>query len=491
MRIFLVICFVFVGILGFGQATRSFTYGGLRDDVGNSIIEKEDSTFVIFGSTSSIDFDDKDFLCLKLNNELDLQDAFSFGTSGNDVLKKAILLPNNNYVLIGFSDFNTDFGFQGLLLVIDSNFNVLNEFIFGDEDWDTFEDVIFFNDKLVVLAKTYNKNNLRFKFDVILLDLNGNLILEKNIPIDNDGNIEPKKIIHSENGELLIVGTKEKESSFSGFFLNLDSNLNQQFLVIDDGSFETKYNSICETNDSAFLIGGGIKGANGNLDYYFRKINRFGIKIDEKVLPVTVWNSNDQVLSILQLDNGEFLYTGAGLNLDPNGPDFHVAKITSNLNFIEGRTFGAGEEDYPYDVIVTKDARMLTIGGTTSFGYGLEDVYLIELFEDFTPDEEPDYNYFLGNLANNRLSTSININQHQSKLDLITKHYFNQFETIIKDNYFDISIYSLNGQLIYNKTGLFESHIIETSSWSSGVYLIKCQTDIKVFNKKIVINPTH
>jgi hypothetical protein len=99
--------------------------------------------------------------------------------------------------------------------------------------------------------------------------------------------------------------------------------------------------------------------------------------------PDTLWtrtfggDSGDIASSIHQTLDGGYIMVG-GTNSFGNGKrDVYLVKMDMNGDFLWSNTFGGLASDWGSDVQQTSDGGYIITGGTSSFGAGLNDVYLI------------------------------------------------------------------------------------------------------------------
>ncbi len=89
-------------------------------------------------------------------------------------------------------------------------------------------------------------------------------------------------------------------------------------------------------------------------------------------------NRSDLANSIRQTSDGGYIVAGSTQSIGAGGFDFYLIKIAADGNEVWSRTFGGVGFDVAHSVQQTADGGYIIAGGTTSFGAGESDVYLVK-----------------------------------------------------------------------------------------------------------------
>ena len=87
-----------------GDTTWTNTFGGPADDIGNSVVQKSDNSFVIAGSSenfSEAGQDGSNVILITTNENGFENDKIMVGGTGNDYGNALRILPGGGYVIIG------------------------------------------------------------------------------------------------------------------------------------------------------------------------------------------------------------------------------------------------------------------------------------------------------------------------------------------------------------------------------------------------------
>jgi len=89
--------------------------------------------------------------------------------------------------------------------------------------------------------------------------------------------------------------------------------------------------------------------------------------------------NDDRAFKVLPTDNNSFLISGYTETYGAGGKDAWLIKTDSLGNEIWNKTYGGMSDDYCYSMSETQDGNYVLIGSTSSYGNGLQDVWLIKV----------------------------------------------------------------------------------------------------------------
>ena len=332
------------------------TYGGSKDDIGQSLAQTSDGGFILTGYSMSSDGDASnnegfhDNWILKLDAQGNLGWESSYGFSGHDHSYDILEASQGGYFFTGFLDItsaradgNTEKGnsltshgvgeFWGTK--IDEEGTVQWRGYFGGTNNDRAHGVVQTNDGGFVMAGftesddfDISNTNGSYDFWVVKVDSFGNLIWEK---------------------------------SFGG------------------EGIEVSYD-IANTSDNGFVVVGNTFSTNGDILLNHGESDMWMIKLDEEgnlIWEQTYGGSQfDLAQAVVQSKDGGFLITGntksddkdSSLNNGEN--DIWLVKTNAFGDLVWEKSFGGSGLDFGFDLLENTDGSILIVGESSSTDFG-------------------------------------------------------------------------------------------------------------------------
>ena len=201
-------------------------HGGSNNDRSYDVVQTADDGFILIGSSESSDFDitdskgSYDFWAIKLNADGDLQWTKSYGGLEIDVAYAIISSQDGNYFIVGDTrssdqDVSQNNGNADMWLVkIAPDGSLLWEKNFGGDQFDSAKDIISMGDGNFLITGSSRSANGDATSNqgqndawTILIDDNGNLLLEKNM--GGTGLDFSEGAMRTMDGSVIIVGNTE------------------------------------------------------------------------------------------------------------------------------------------------------------------------------------------------------------------------------------------------------------------------------------------
>ena len=332
------------------------TYGGSKDDIGQSLAQTSDGGFILTGYSMSSDGDASnnegfhDNWILKLDAQGNLEWESSYGFSGHDHSYDILEASQGGYFFTGFLDITsaradgntekvnslTSHGvgeFWGTK--IDERGTVQWRGYFGGTNNDRAHGVVQTNDGGFVMAGftesddfDISNTNGSYDFWVIKVDSFGNLIWER---------------------------------SFGG------------------EGIEVSYD-IAKTADNGFVVVGNTFSTNGDILLNHGESDMWMIKLDKEgdlIWEQTYGGSQfDLAQAVVQSKDGGFLLTGNTKSDDKDSllnkgeNDIWVVKTNAFGDLVWEKSFGGSGLDFGFDLLENSDGSILIVGESSSTDFG-------------------------------------------------------------------------------------------------------------------------
>jgi hypothetical protein len=302
-------------------STFAKAIGGSNEDIAYSIIQSSDGGYVVAGGTSSFGAGGVDIYVVKLDSSGNVVWAKTIGGSSDDEAYSIIQSSDGGYVVAGSTR------------------------SFGAGGYDIF---------------------------VVKLDSSGNVQWAKTIGgSKGDG---ASSIIQSSDGGYVVVGGTESFGEGGIYVVKLDNSGNVQWTKTIGGGGAS---SIIQSSDGGYVIAGGTQsfGA-GGWDIYVVKLDSSGNVQWAKTIG---GSDDDRAYSIIQSSDGGYVVAGLTWSFGAGYDDMYVVKMDSSGNVVWTKTIGGSYYDGAYSIIQSPDRGYVVVGGTSSFGEGGWDIYVVKL----------------------------------------------------------------------------------------------------------------
>jgi hypothetical protein len=160
------------------------------------------------------------------------------------------------------------------------------------------------------------------------------------------------------------------------FLIKTDANGNVQWAKTYGGTNDEEAYSIQQTSDGGYIVAGYTYsfGA-GYYDIFLIKTDASGNIIWAKTYGGT---SRDEAYSVQQTSDGGYIVAGWTTSFGADLKDIFLIKTDANGNIQWAKTYGGTSRDEAYSVQQTSDGGYIVAGGTSSFGAGGDNFFLIK-----------------------------------------------------------------------------------------------------------------
>ncbi|MEM9685380.1 MAG: hypothetical protein AAF934_00475 [Bacteroidota bacterium] len=412
-----------------GEVAWIKTFGGSEEDVAIAVIEANDSTYMVLGTTSSTDGDvtdkatvENDFWLLKIDGDGNTIWSKTYGGSDDDVAQSVIQTTDGGYAIIGYSkssdgDASNNEGFHdNWIIKLDVQGNIQWENSFGFAGHDHAYDVLqttdggyFLSGFMDVTASGGEGNSGKAakalhgfgEFWAVKTDASG--VLQWSRYFGGSNNDRSYSVVQANDGGFVLTGFSE-----SNDFNITDSKGSYDFWVIKitaagelawersfGGSGIEEAYSIALTEDNNYIIAGQTYSTDKDVTEQYGNADFWVIKIDDD--GQLLWDKNyggtdfDSVRSITPTRDGGFVMAGntksttidVSENFGEN--DIWAVKINASGKLQWEMAFGGFGIDFGHDAIETSDRNIIIVGETESNDHhitenkGKKDMVIIKL----------------------------------------------------------------------------------------------------------------
>jgi hypothetical protein len=413
-----------------GEVEWVKNYGGSGTETAQAIISTSDGGYAVFGYTNSVDGDilDKDtnvndYWLLKLDAEGNLQWNKTYGGSKDDKGQSIAQTNDGGYVLTGYAmsddgDGSNNEGFHdNWILKLDASGNIEWEQSFGFSGHDHSYDIIQTEDGGFFFIGFLDITSARADG----YTEKGNYLTRHGVgefwgtKIDAQGGIAWRKYFGGTNNDRAhaVVQANDRGFVMTGFSESADFDVSEtrgsyDFWVVKltaTGEFvwersfggsgiEISYD-IAKTTDNAYVVTGNtfsndidVSKNNGESDVWLIKIDDNGDLIWKKTYGGTKFDAAQGLTTSL---DGGFIIVGNSKSSDfdtsanSGENDLWVIKTDANGALIWQQTFGGADLDYGFDVLENEDKSVVVVGESASSDFpdlqnkGMSDLIVIKI----------------------------------------------------------------------------------------------------------------
>ena len=328
MRILISFIILCVSLLSYGQNSFFKLYSGSGYDRGEGIVQLEDSSYVITGSSSSWSESSQAFL-LKIDAEGNYLWSQSYGGAESEAGKRVLYNADLGFYIAGFSNSFGSGDFDAYLVKTDLNGNKLWEKTYGKpSNWERINDAIWTKDSTILMVgEVQATNGAASDILIIHADKNGDTLWTKTI--GSIGEDRANSII-SVQDSLFIIG---------GEMFIPDSNLVKGFILKMNAQGTIIWENTVSDLAGKYGVSDLSLGLNKIYVIGFREVN------PEKF---------DEYAGIFDLDSN-LIYQNTNENLDPI-----VSTYFSEVSFLSSQNkiviaygkINSGFEEQDYNIFV-------------------------------------------------------------------------------------------------------------------------------------------
>jgi len=251
-----------------------------------------------------------------------------------------------------------------------------NTWVFGGADSDWGRSVLVTSDGgYVIVGKTASFG--AGLDDIYLIRTDASAAIQWDTTFGGSGVDRGYSVVPASDGGYIIAGETSSFGAGNGdvCLIKIDDSGDTVWTRTIGGGDSDWGSSVIATSDGGYaIVGATLSSGAGNGDVYLIKTDVNGD---------TLWTETyggtepDRGESVIETSGGGYVITGRTSSYGAGSSDVYLIKTDDSGDTVWTRTFGGVEVDRGKSVIETSGSGYIIVGQTSSFGAGLDDVYLI------------------------------------------------------------------------------------------------------------------
>jgi len=377
MKATIIFCIILALTIGASLAGWERTYGGSDDDYGESVAQTSDGGYIIAGKTSSFGAGYSDVYLVKTDCDGDTLWTRTYGGSYNDGGYSVAQTSDGGYIIAGYTD---SFGGERNVYLVktDAAGNTLWTRNYGGSDDVVGLSVAQTSDGGYIIAGwTTSFGAGESDFYLVKTDGDGDTLWTRTY--GGSSGDYGYSVAQTSDGGYIIAGATSSfgAGNYDVYLVKTDAAGDTLWTRTYGGDADDVGYSVTQTSDGGYIVAGETYsfGTGWTQDVYLIRTDMSGD---------TLWTrtyggiDNDCAYSVIQATDSGFIVAGYTNSIGAGYFDFYLIKTNSSGDTLWTRTYGGSNDDYGRSVAQTSDGGFIIAGGTSSFGAGGEDIYLIK-----------------------------------------------------------------------------------------------------------------
>lgn len=448
------------------QNTFQKVYGGTGNDKIAHLLEVENKSLLILGSTENFGANSSDILFFKIDSIGNVLWRKLIGTNG---VESAIdfIKTTSGYWILGNTNGKGSGGYDFYLVRTDFDGNIISEHTFGGADWDISTDLFLCNDSSLLISGYSSSYNIGIESGYLIkTNISGDSIWTRNYDAINLEHLNSitetaDSIIYSigfskDFGDSLgdISLRKLKPNGDAIWYRKISSPYyDEGFKIVSSSNGNLVIATHYGITDSSGVAHGNMIDTSGTILWEFETGN----------------NTNAAFYDCVELNDGKFAFTGYYQSFNNSlgavgngGAEFMYSSVYSNGSFYFSGQFGYQNSDVANSILELSDNSIIIGGSTNSIGNGLYDIYIRKSHVD---------GYCDPNVSSNN---TLSIKEQKSHNDQLFSYAVEngklnlQFLKPINQ----IEIFDLQGKRISCEKNFISNQTLNINSLVTGIYFL-------------------
>ncbi|MCQ2973283.1 MAG: hypothetical protein MJ211_00575 [Bacteroidales bacterium] len=342
------------------------TFGGDGWDEANTCIETRDGDYLVGGFAR---WQEHHLWLVKMHPDGTGRWGKTYADFFTSAANSMVQTYDSSIVITGYTIRKREFQSNLLVMKIDTVGNVLWQKVYGEDGDEQGYKIIETKDHgYAICGFTSSNNDAAPSWYMLRLDENGNKLWDKQFMGGEEN--RAMSIAETYDGGFVVTGYIGQKSGGrkNMVVIKLDSEGEEQWLNWYDFNDWCSGSSVISTRDSNIVVAGFTR-VNSITDYdaLIMKLNS-----DGDSLWVQTWGNGDweEATDVIETYDNAFVMCGFSKSNIRDNSNFFMVKYDSRGNQMWSNIFKRKSQDYPKELVETRDNGLLLAGTTNSFGKG-------------------------------------------------------------------------------------------------------------------------
>lgn len=462
----------------YGQINFFNLYTDNGDDFGEGIVQLEDSSYVITGSSSSFGWGSTDAFLLKIDSFGNYLWSKNYGGPESDGGRRVMYNPGDGFYVAGTTNSYGNGAYDFYLFKTDLSGNLIWERAYGGSGWERLNDAVLTNDGYILFVGETSSNSAQDRNSTLYkLDLNGDTLYTRQS--QSTGTDYISSMTYYQDTLISISGNIDHpdSSKWLGYVSTYHTNGNllwSDTIAINGDCF---INDLTFANNQLYLVGGVNSPDNSSYGRLRIKYDLVGSILSLNTSSTTSYYSDKDVCEYG--NTGDFIisFEYEDPSIPGNATDLAIWKYSfpfTNLN--QWTPVPYLNNDLIGQTIKTNDNSVVSVGSTSGYNQSFNNVFVSKIGPGsvFPNATAPHNTQQLVSLTENSYN-SIKIYPNPASNMLTVSGDFDQLESLV--------INDLKGKLVLSSN----SKQIDVSELTQGVYITTIRTNKGTARKRLVI----
>lgn len=379
--------FVLDGTL-LAQVTWRRSYGGHGNDQARCVEQTADGGYIVAGSTGSFG-EGGDVYVLKLNGSGDVEWSNYYGAGQVDEAW-AIAEVGDGFLVAGTTLAPSNGGYDGLLLRLGMDGQLIWRRNYGGADWDMFYGMDLSDTGIFLVGVSYDEPAVSGQVWVVHTDMDGEHVWSTSG--GGGGEDMGHAIRATPDGGCVAVGTYSHPSGDTdAYLLKLDGNGELEFeTTLGTDSLDRGY-GVDRSADGSFVLCGYTHGFQ---EYSQILVGRVSAEGDVVQYDHLGQGPEWQGRAIREKPDGTLAVAAFTTAYGAGGRDMFLLITDPDCHYLFGTTYGGLNDDEAFSIALTSDGGYVLAGHTDTYAPGPQAVFVVKAGPDGFTASESVHAYF-------------------------------------------------------------------------------------------------